>query len=76
MKIDEVNILHEKAKDRKDGIYSYRGNLWVVKNNRFVAYADYSGKCFQIMGMFTVCIGETDRYKRKELLTKWLFSKT
>lgn len=75
MKIDEVNILHEKAKDRKDGIYSYRGNLWVVKNNRFVAYADHFGKCFQIMGMFTVCIGEVDRYKRKELLIKWLFSK-
>jgi hypothetical protein len=32
MTIEETNLLHEKAKGRKDGIYSFRGNLWVVKN--------------------------------------------
>jgi hypothetical protein len=38
MTIYEINILNEKAKTRKDGIFSFRGNLWVVKNHRFIAY--------------------------------------
>ena len=36
MTIDETNLLVEKAKLRKDGIYSFRGNLWVVKDNKFI----------------------------------------
>ena len=37
MRIDETNLLHEKAKIRKDGVYSFRGNMWVVKDKKFVA---------------------------------------
>jgi len=53
MKIDEVNILKEKAKTRKNGVYSFRGNLWVVKDNKFIAFANPFGECYQIMSSFT-----------------------
>lgn len=72
MTIKELNILHDKAKSRKDGIYSYKGNLWVVKNNRFIAYAKPNGECMQRMGAFDFKIGEVKFYERKEKLKEWL----
>lgn len=74
MKIEETNLLNEKAKSRKDGIYSFRGNLWVVKDNKFVAFANYSGECFQRFGSFNVSIGKVERYDRKQKLMTWLKS--
>ena len=72
MTIEETNILYDKAKDRKDGVYSFRGNLWVVKNKRFIAFSDFSGYCYARMGAFNVLIEKVDRYKRKEKLIEWL----
>jgi hypothetical protein len=72
MTIKELNILHDKAKNRKDGIYSYKGNLWVVKNNHFIAYAKPNGECMQRMGAFDFKIGEVKPYERKEKLKEWL----
>lgn len=72
MTIQEINILHDKAENRNDGIYSYKGNLWVVKNKKFIAYSDYFGNCFQRMGNFNAVIGKVDRYERKEKLKEWL----
>lgn len=72
MTIDELNILHEKAKGRNDGVYSFRGNLWVVKDGNFIAYATPFGECFRRMGAFNYKIGEVDRYERKQKLIDWL----
>lgn len=72
MTIEEINILHEKANKRKDGVYSFRGNLWVVKDSKFVAFANYFGECFQRMGAFNFQIGKVDRYIRKQKLIEWL----
>lgn len=72
MTIDETNFLHEKAKTRKDGVYSYRGNLWVVKDNKFIAFANHFGECYQRYGAFNTQIGKVDRYDRKQKLTEWL----
>jgi hypothetical protein len=73
MKIDELNMLHDKAKTRKDGVYSFKGQyLWVVKDNRFIAYSDYFGNCYQRMGNFNAIIGKVDHYDRKKKLTEWL----
>jgi len=74
MTIEETNILTDKAKGRKDGVYSFRGNLWVVKDERFVAFSDYFGDCYQRMGAFNVSIGRCSRYDRKQKLTEWLRS--
>lgn len=72
MTVKETNLLHEKAKHRKDGVYSFRGNLWAVKNGGFVAFANYFGECYQRMGAFNVQIGKVERYDRKKKLTEWL----
>lgn len=74
MTIDDTNILIEKAKTRKDGVYSFKGYLWVVKNNKFVAFADNYGNCYQRFGAFNASIGKVDRYKRKQILSNWLKS--
>lgn len=72
MTIDETNILHEKAKTRKDGVYSFRGNLWAVKDNKFIAFANNFGECYQRMGAFNYQIGTVERYDRKQKLMDWL----
>lgn len=71
MTTDEINILDEKARTRKDGVYSYKGNLFVVKNNNFIAFANYYGECFQRMGSFNCQIGKVDRYDAKKKLVEW-----
>ena len=65
MKVETHNILIDKAKTRRDGVYSYHGFLYLVKNNDFVAYADGCGYCFSIHGMFHQPMGRVERSKRK-----------
>lgn len=72
MTIDEINFLNKKAETRKDGVYSYKGNLWVVKDRKFVAFADYFGNCYQRFGSFNASIGKVELYDRKQKLTEWL----
>lgn len=72
MKIDVHNVLIDKAKTRKDGVYSYQGFLYVVKNNSFVAYADYFGTISSIHGVFHFEIGKVERYDRKKTLQEYL----
>ncbi len=72
MTIDEIKLLEKKAKIRKDGVYSFRGYLWVVKDNKFVAFADDFGNCYQRSGAFNVLIGTVDTHERKQKLTEWL----
>lgn len=65
MTIEEHNILVGKAKTRKDGIYSYRGYDFVVKNNNFIGYSNYFGDIFQIQYSFHVSLGKVERLNRK-----------
>lgn len=74
MTIEEINILHEKAKDRKDGVYSFRGNLWAVKGGKFIVFANPFGECYQRMGVFNAFIGKVEGYDRKQKLMEWLRS--
>jgi hypothetical protein len=74
MTIAETNLLHNKAKTRKDGVYTYQGYFWAVKNHNFIAFVKPNGECYQRMGSFNVSIGKVDRWDRKQELTKWLKS--
>jgi len=74
MTIEETNLIHEKAKTRKDGVYSFRGNLYAVKGGEFIAFANLFGVCYQRMGSFNIEIGRVERYERKEKLIKWIKS--
>lgn len=71
----ELNKLREKAKGKRDGVYSSMHIIYVVKNNYVKAYAR-RGEIFEILGMFTTKIGHydyPDNAKRllKSLLTKY-----
>lgn len=72
MEVSIMNILKEKAKTRKDGIYSYKGYMWVVRNNKFVAFADRFGNCYEVFGSFNVYMGKVKSYERKDRLKAWL----
>ena len=74
MTIDEVNILNNKALKRKDGVYSFRGNVWAVKNNKFIAFANQFGEVYLNLGSFNTQIGKVDILYRKEKLKEWLYS--
>jgi len=72
MTVTECNLLHDKAKTRKDGVYSFRGNYWAVKNNRFIAYVTRYGELKIRMGTFDVYGGMVTDYLRKQKLIEWL----
>jgi len=74
MKIEEHNKLIEKAKTKKDGVYSFGQYLYVVKGNKFIAYSDYSGNLSTIHGVFHMQGGKVERYDRKSALVKYLKS--
>ena len=75
MTVEETNLLNKKAKDRKDGVYSFRGNLWVVKTNRFIAFANNRGEVLQRFGAFNTQIGDfssVERWNLKKKLVEWM----
>jgi hypothetical protein len=75
MTIDETNLLHEKAKTKKDGVYQFRGNFYAVKDNKFIAFINPFGECLQRMGAFNISIGQIkEKYDRKKKLAEWLRS--
>lgn len=74
MNIRLTKDLIEKAKTRKDGVYSFKGYLWVVKDGQFVAFADYYGNCFMRAGSFNISVGTVDYFERRKCLTEWLKS--
>jgi hypothetical protein len=72
MTIEVHNILTDKAKTRKDGVYAYRGLMYAVKNNRFIAYADYSGNISTLYGVFHRSCGRVQIWERKKELMKFI----
>jgi len=75
MTIEETNLLHEKAKSRKDGVYSFRGNLWAVKNNQFIAFVSPKGEVYQRLGAFNASVGSLQpkpSYEWKNEFSKWV----
>lgn len=73
MQISIAEILHNKAKEKKDGIYDHKPFTYVVKGNKFIAFANrFSGECYRHFGSFNVKICKVERYeirnKLKELL--------
>ncbi len=72
MKIDEINIIQEKAKTRKNGVYTHKDIVYIVKDNDFFAFADNFGDCFLRLGHFNARIGKVSRCDRKRMLTEYL----
>lgn len=77
MTVEETKLLHEKAKTKKDGVYCFNGNLWVVKSNKFLAYCKYNGEVLQRFGFCDINIGDFGNLyvsDRKKKLLEWMRS--
>ena len=70
--VDQHNELINRAKQRKDGVYQYRGFYYAVKDNCFVAYADHDGTIYRPVYSFQTQIGKCKTWERKETLRKYL----
>ena len=70
----DYNKLIEKAKTRKDGVYSHSPYLYVVKDHKFIAYSDFHGNVFRALYGFTTQIGKVDRHDRRNKLLEFLKS--
>lgn len=58
---DNLNAINEKAKLKKDGVYSHSGISYRVKNNT-VTHIAYNGKILECHGIFNIQIGSYDGY--------------
>jgi len=56
--LENINMIHDKAKKKKDGVYSFRGLLYRVKDCRFTHYC-YRREIFERSGYFNVYLGST-----------------
>ena len=72
IKQSETFEICQRAKTRKDGVYSYRGYLYLVKNNHLYSIADYGGQIYQFFGSFFVGLGKVERYDRRKNLLNML----
>lgn len=59
--IENLNAIHDKAKGKKDGVYSFRGLEYRVENGRFTHFA-HGGRVFERAGNFNVEIGAYSGY--------------
>lgn len=73
MTVSELNKLHYKAFEKKDGVYSFKGCFWCVKNGKFLSYIDKRGTFLIRQGSFNMVAGEVkERYERRKQLLEWL----
>lgn len=59
--VENLGLIAQKAKDKRDGIYSFRGLEYRVKAGRFTHYA-HGGKAYECCGHFVVQVGQYDGY--------------
>lgn len=73
MTVTELNKLHDKASKKKDGVYTYKGCFWCVKNGNLLSYIDERGTFLIRQGAFNIIAGEViERHERKKKLFNWL----
>lgn len=68
---ENLNAIHDRAKGRRDGVYSFRGMKYRVKAGRFTHFA-YNGVILERAGNFNVEIGTHTGYSdgAKKALTQ------
>lgn len=72
MKQTEHNYLVHKAKTKKDGVYSYSPYMYAVKNKKFIAFTDYSGRLYRVYGSFNTEIGKCEICDRRKVLKQFI----
>lgn len=59
--IENLNAIHDKAKSKKDGVYSFRGLEYRVHGGQFTHFA-YRGQVLIRAGNFNVLAGTYSGY--------------
>ena len=57
IKNEDLAQIYEKAKTKKDGVYSFNTHVYGVRNKQCVVFADYR-KLYVPYGHFVVQVGE------------------
>ncbi len=69
----DYSFIGNKAKEKKDGVYTARSYTYVVKDRNLIAFSDYYGYCYRAIGIFVTPIGKIEnRYDIRKELTKFL----
>lgn len=73
MKQELLNTMREKAKTKKDGVYSTKKHFYLVFKNQVAGYCDYFGNFYEIAYGFSITKGKAEgRYKGREILKSYL----
>lgn len=68
MTIETTNLLIDKARSKRDGIYSYKVFNYVVKNGVFLAYREkITGRIFERAGAFNIELGKGTLIQLKDM---------
>ena len=54
--VENLNLIHEKARTKADGVYSFRGVAYLVRAGQFTHYA-CDGAVAERAGAFSVTLG-------------------
>ena len=66
-------LMVEKAKTKKNGVYSMKGNCYLVFNNQLKGFADYFGNVYEVVCGFGVDKGKSkDRFEARDVLKGYL----
>lgn len=58
LNFEDLKVLKEKAKERKDGVYSFKCRTYVVKDKKLVAFFESNRSFFDVRFGFAVLIGK------------------
>lgn len=73
MKIEEHNEIRRRAETKKDGVYTYKRNFYLVYKNQLAGYCDYIGNVRECLFGFDVAKGRAkDRFEGRDLLKSYL----
>jgi len=71
MKIDKLNILISKSKDKGNGIYSYDGTIYRVKDSSLLGYREFN-KIYSLHGNFVIEIATVNSEKEAKSILRGL----
>lgn len=64
--VENQSLIVEKAKTKADGVYSFRGIVYRVRDNRVTHFA-CGGEILQPYGHFNAVVGSYDKFASKVL---------
>jgi len=73
MKVDEYNEIRKRAEKKKDGVYTYKMNFYLVYKNQLAGYCDFLGNVCECLYGFNVSKGKAkDRFEGRDQLKSYL----